>query len=123
MSVRYPALGESMHQRAFVNSCIVLVAMLVGCATSPSSNNLPGLIATTTPCNVRLVPAWVGTANDTITTGFFATASDDARFRQLRHELRFDRFQYSEEPSPARFGARTISRSEGRNSVSAVHSY
>jgi hypothetical protein len=120
-----PAMrGITMLRPTFANLYAWLsLGIFVGCATPPPRNSLSVLAATTNPCSVRLNPAWVGTACDTISTGYFATADEDAKSLKLRCRLKFDRFQFSENPSRGGFGARTISRSVGHDSVDNIHSH
>lgn len=103
--------------------CSLAIAMLVGCAAAPSRNSLSELIAAASPCSVRLHPVWVGTAHDMVATGYFATAGENTRVRHDRYELRFDRFDYSEQPPPDKAGPKTIAQSAGGDGLVGICTY
>ena len=96
---------------------------LIGClaATLPSSQ-IAQLLKTNTACRVRLQPAWTGVTEQTVRTGFF-TNVQSAQLERLQRELRFDWFAFSDKPSHFNYGPRTISRSAGGESETAIHTY
>jgi hypothetical protein len=87
--------------------------LLTSCATPVShSKQLAQLVATNTPCRVRLQPAWEGTALPTVLTGSFASIS---YFDRSEGFLHFDWFTCRDKPSPLNIGPRTISNAIGGN--------
>jgi len=102
---------------------LALFIGVVGCTNpSRSSNQLAQLLATNAPCRVRLEPAWLGRAEHTVRTGFFTNAEPPELSRRSR-ELQFDWFSFSDKPSHFHFGPKTISRSEGGQGQSAIHTW
>jgi hypothetical protein len=107
--------------RGFLLGLVLVV--LGGCAEPLPVGTLAEGMAATAPGGWRLNPAWVGTARDTVATGFFAKEGENAKQRERRLHLRFDRFHYSDVPSAWGFGARMVSRSAGGESETDIHSY
>jgi hypothetical protein len=64
----------------------------------------------------------VGDANYTIRTGYFTNAQSPEA-QKLDRELRFDWFSYSPEPSHFHFGPASISKSDGDDGESAIHTF
>lgn len=94
----------------------------VGCSTpSRSSSQLAQLLATNAPCHVRLDPSWLGTAVYTVRTGFFTNADPEAE--RLDLQLRFDWFRFSDKPWYIHSGPKTVSRSEGGRTESAIQTW
>ena len=99
------------------------VLVLVGCAgVSGTKAQLAQLLNTNVPCRVRLEPAWIGYTEPAIRTGSF-TNSLSPQVERLQHELRFDWFHSVSNPSPLNFGPKTISKSEGGEMTSCIHSF
>jgi hypothetical protein len=96
------------------------VLVLLGCAGSKTQ--LAQLLKTNVPCRVRLEPAWIGYAEPTIRTGTF-TNSLLPQLEGLERELRFDWFTYSDKRSAVNFGPRNISKSEGGEMISLIHTF
>lgn len=114
-----------MPTRALKSFALLLLLLIVcvGCLTAPpAAAPLARLLKTTTSCRVRLQPAWVGDANYTIRTGFFTNA-DSPEAQRLDRELRFDWYSYSHKQSYFHFGPATISKSEGDDGESAIHTF
>lgn len=106
---------------------VILAACYIGVSgcseSSPPTSQLAQLLTTNAPCRVRLDPAWVGKAVDTVRTGPYAKIPDPPELARIHSELRFDWFSFSDKPSPWHFGPKTISRSEGGDTESAIFTW
>lgn len=116
-----PPVMRSRSTSVILAACFIGV---LGCSKpSPPTSQLAQLLATNAPCRVRLDPPWVGKAVDTVRTGLDRKNPDPPDLARLKGELRFDWFSFSDQSSPWHFGPKTISRSEGGETESAIYTW